>query len=121
MKLTVSRRTAAASLLLALARAHAARRPRYGGVLRIEIRATPANPESLDPNIFLGAVFETLVRLDDHGVPQPWLATSWTHDETRKRWLFTPRANIVMHNGAIWTPAPIQVADDKPIDQILRE
>jgi ABC-type transport system substrate-binding protein len=121
MKLMASRRTAAASLLLALASAHAARRPRYGGDLRIQLRATPANPESLDPNIFLGAVFETLVRLDDRGVPQPWLATSWTHDESRKRWVFTPRANVVMHNGAIWTPAPIQMADDKPIDQILRE
>ena len=121
MKLTAFRRIAAASLLLALTSAHAARRPRYGGDLRIEIRATPANPESLDRNIFLGAVFETLVRLDDRGVPQPWLATSWTHDEARKRWVFTPRANVVTHNGAIWTPTPIQIADDKPIDQILRE
>jgi ABC-type transport system substrate-binding protein len=82
---------AAGNAILALAAAlEAARRPRYGGELRVETRSAIA---SLDPGavsedpVALGAqrqwmplVFETLVRLDDQGRPQPWLATSWTHD-----------------------------------------
>jgi MarR-like DNA-binding transcriptional regulator SgrR of sgrS sRNA len=68
-----------------------------------------------------GAVFETLVRLDDRGDPQPWLATAWTHDPARKRWVFSPRQNVVLHSGAVWAPSPIEVPDDKPIEQILRE
>ncbi len=71
--------------------------------------------------VIAGVVFESLVRFDEHGDPQPWLVTSWTHDAARKRWIFTPRANVIMHNGAQWSPGEIEVPDDKPIDQILRE
>jgi ABC-type transport system substrate-binding protein len=81
-----------------------------------------AAPESAtDLALLSGAVFETLVRLDDRGDPQPWLATAWSHDLARKRWIFTPRLNVTLHNGATWSPAPIEVPDDSPIDQILRE
>lgn len=115
------RRIAAASLLVCVIRTDAARRPRYGGELRIDTRATPQDPESLDPQIFSSAVFETLVKLDDHGDPQPWLAASWTHDKSRKRWVFTPRANVVLQNGSPWSPGPIEFADDRPIGEILRD
>jgi ABC-type transport system substrate-binding protein len=81
MKRIPSRSIAAVSALIALGSAFAARRPRYGGELRVEIRAVS---QTLDP-MFQPAVFETLVRFDDHGEPQPWLATSWTHDTARKR------------------------------------
>lgn len=77
--------TCAIALLSAII-ANAARRPSYGGELRIETRAAinvldpSASPE--DP-VALGAlrqltpfVFETYVRLDERGQPQPWLATS---------------------------------------------
>src|SRR5579863_5776833 len=101
MKRIPSRWIAAASALVALGMLPAARRPRYGGELRIEMRAAL---RSLDPSadsdpLTLGtiaqltpAVFETLVRFDEHGDPQPCLATSWTHDAARKRWVFTARA-----------------------------
>jgi peptide/nickel transport system substrate-binding protein len=121
MKLTHSRRIAAASVLLALAIAHAARRPRYGGELRVDLRAAPQNVESMEPAVFEGAVYETLVRFDEQGVPKPWLATSWKHDELRKRWVFSPRANVTLHNGATWSPGPLEYPDDKPIESLLRE
>jgi peptide/nickel transport system substrate-binding protein len=114
MKPTALRWIAGVSALISLATGEAARRPHYGGELRVEMRADASD-------LIAGAVFETLVRLDDHGDPQPWLATSWTHDAARKRWIFTPRANVTMHNGAIWTPAAIEISDEKPIEQILRE
>ena len=121
MKLTALQRIAAVSVVLALIRADAARRPRYGGELRVETRQVPATPELLDPWIFSGAVFETLTRLDERGDPQPWMAISWTHDETRRRWVFTPRANVVLHNGATWSPGPIEISDERPIEEILRD
>lgn len=127
MKRTRLRSIAAASLLLAFAPAEAERRPRYGGELRIEMRA---DPHSMDPRVtdpgevpaeICAAVFETLVRLDERGDPQPWLALSWTHDPARKSWIFTPRAGVVLHDGSAWPPAPILISDDKPIEHILRE
>ena len=134
MRRTALRWIAAGNAILALAAAlEAARRPRYGGELRVEIRAAIA---SLDPGavsedpVALGAqrqwmplVFETLVQLDDHGRPQPWLATSWTHDTARKTWVFQVRKNVKLHDGSTWSPAggSITIPDDRAIEQILRE
>ena len=36
-------------------------------------------------------LYETLVRLDCAGVPQPALAASWTSGESGRRWTFTLR------------------------------
>jgi peptide/nickel transport system substrate-binding protein len=125
MKRTALRWIAAVSALAVFGTMEAARRPRYGGDLRIEMRAAlrTLDPAEATPEAALltQAVFETLVRLDDHGDPQPWLAASWTHDAVRKCWVFTPRANVTLHTGTVWTPAPIEAPDDKPIEQILRE
>jgi MarR-like DNA-binding transcriptional regulator SgrR of sgrS sRNA len=134
MKRISSRWIAATSALIALASVDAARRPRYGGELRMEMRAALG---TLDPSIktaddplaaaakaqVVPAVFETLVRFDERGEPQPWLATSWTHDVARKRWVFAARPNVVLHNGAPWSPkgGVIEVADDVPLQKILRD
>lgn len=130
------RSIAAASVLLAftaVARIDAARRPRYGGELRVETRAIL---QTLDPadvpedsgalaaqRLWQPAVFETLVKLDEHGDAQPWLATSWTHDQARKAWVFTPRADVKFHDGTPWSPpaGSMSFPDDKPIEQILRD
>ena len=120
MKRTASRSIVAVSVLLAAGTLEAARRPRYGGELRIETRATPRTPDPSEAT-FLSYVFETLVRLDDRGEPEPWLAASWTHEPARKRWIFTARQNVKLHNGAVWAPGVISVADDQPIEKILRD
>ncbi|HWZ30665.1 MAG TPA: ABC transporter substrate-binding protein [Bryobacteraceae bacterium] len=125
MKRTALRWIAAASTLAVLGTIDAARRPRYGGDLRIEMRAAmrTLDPIEAPPEAALltQAVFETLVRLDNRGDPQPSLAISWMHDTARKCWVFTPRANVILHNGIVWTPAPIEAPDDQPIERILRE
>jgi MarR-like DNA-binding transcriptional regulator SgrR of sgrS sRNA len=112
---------------------NAARRPRYGGELRIELRAQlktldpqemPQDPLALAAQRqILPAVFETLVRLDEHGEPQPWLAESWTHDLARKGWIFTARRNVTLQDGTLWSPlaTSLVVPDNRPLDQILRE
>ena len=99
---------AAASALIALGTVDAARRPRYGGELRVEMRAAlrtldPA-VNSTDAALLVPAVFETLVRFDEKGDPQPSLATSWSHDAARKRWVFAARPNVMLHNGTPWSP-----------------
>jgi len=129
------RRTAFISIVpvsLALL-ACAAARPRYGGTLRVETRA---QIRDLDPAIspddsldraaksnLLSQVFETLVRLDEKGRPQPLLADSWSHDEAQRRWVFRVRPRVVFHDGAPWAPpnGVVTVSDDRPIEQILRD
>jgi peptide/nickel transport system substrate-binding protein len=96
--------------------ASADRRPRYGGTLRVEMRAPLESVEALEP----GLVFETLVRFDEKGSIQPVLATAWTHDVEKRRWVFTPRPNVVLHNGAAWQPGLLSAPDDQPIEEILR-
>jgi peptide/nickel transport system substrate-binding protein len=124
---------AAISLLTVANSTQAARRPRYGGTLRVEMRASVRNLDLMDfatdpPELaakekLLAQVFETLVRLDETGTPQPLLATSWTHDVEHKRWVFALRTNVEFHNGAPWLPpgGSIAVPDEKPIEQILRD
>jgi ABC-type transport system substrate-binding protein len=131
MKRIPSRWIAAASALVALGMVYGARRPRYGGELRVEMRAAlrTLDPADSDPSTMgaraqlIPAVFETLVRFDEHGDPQACLATSWSHDAGRKRWVFTARANVLLHNGTPWSPkgGVIELADDRPIAAILRE
>ncbi len=133
MKPTALPWIAAASALFAVVILKAESRPRYGGTLRVEMSAVlnsldpaeiPSDPIALEAKARLvPSVFETLVRLDESGKPQPWLATSWTHDVARKRWVFAPRPHVRLHNGMMWTPAAssLEAPDDRPIEQILRE
>lgn len=126
-----SRFVVASSCLVILVAAQAARRPRYGGTLRLETSAVVTSLEpaaaagdSFDQAVkqrLLSHVFETLVRLDEKGEPQPLLATSWAHDAARKRWVFTTRPNVLLHNGERWeTAGGIAVDDGRPIEEILR-
>src|SRR5437868_11898634 len=100
-------RSVAASLALALA-ATAATRPRYGGLLRIE---TAEAIKSLDPLAVAGRdamasrhvqslLFETLIVLNEHAIPQPNLATSWQHDASFRRWEFRIRPGVRFSDGA---------------------
>jgi peptide/nickel transport system substrate-binding protein len=131
MRRTTSRWIAAVSAILLAGALAAARRPRYGGTLRIETGASvqsldpaeaPADPlESYAKSALAGLVFENLVRFDEHGRVQPALALSWTHDTARRRWIFNPRPNVTLHNGSRWTPDTLSFPDDRPIDAILRD
>jgi len=118
---------------LALLAGTAAARPRYGGTLRVEMRAIVRNLDPADVAIdpleraakgtVLSQVVETLVRFDDKGRPQPMLAESWTHDAERRRWIFRARKHVTFHNGAAWSPADgeLYYSDDRPVEQILVE
>lgn len=128
-----SRLIAALSCCLAATAIEAARRPNYGGSLRVEMRAAPGSLDPADvpadPAEATGKaklttqIFETLVDIDANGEACPRLAVSWTHDPAHKRWVFTIRPGVVLHDGTKWDPPGgiVAVEDKQPIDDILRD
>jgi ABC-type transport system substrate-binding protein len=86
-------------------RGSAATRPRYGGVLRVEMRDRAVSPDT-SPRIS-ALVFDRLVRMDDEGRPQPALALAWQSDADQKRWEFRLRTGVRFHDGYPLTPATV--------------
>jgi peptide/nickel transport system substrate-binding protein len=104
---------AAASLLAAWQTGQIFGRPRYGGVLRIEMHETvrsldpaewPANGMESAKDKLIPLIFERLVRLDENNRPQPALAISWQHDSKNRRWRFHLRTDAKFHDGSFMTP-----------------
>jgi peptide/nickel transport system substrate-binding protein len=90
----------AVSSVLWCCQAGAGPRPHYGGTLRIAMRENPrAQGAAALPANLSSQVFETLVRLDDRGRPQPLLATSWEAEAGNQRWLFVLRNGVSFHDG----------------------
>jgi ABC-type transport system substrate-binding protein len=73
------------------------------------MRAAPAalDPAAADASPLRSLVFETLVRLDAAGAPQPCLALAWQHDAAAKRWQFTLRPEVKLHDGSPLTAAVV--------------
>lgn len=74
--------------------------------------ATSAPPASLDftttdgaaaPQALMGNVYETLVRIDDAGQPQPFLATSWEESDDGKVYTFHLRDGVTFSDGSPFT------------------
>lgn len=111
---------AAVSLLLVVTSAESARRPRFGGALRLEMRAlvrsldpmeTPSDPvEAAASERILSLVFDRLVSLDEYGRLKPSLAASWESDGAKRRWLIRLRPNVKFHNGAPLSPESVASA-----------
>jgi len=95
---------AASSLLWLALLSIAEQRPHYGGSLRIAVRETP---QSIDPATLTASgsanisrlIFETLVRLDDTGRPQPLLASSWQPEPGNQRWRISLRDGVSFSDG----------------------
>jgi hypothetical protein len=117
-----TKRLAAAALLCAIVASvpECAERQRYGGTLRVELRAAAV---SLDPREWkagaldsacdekMGAlVYDRLVGLDNYGRFEPQLATEWSHDAAFKRWQFTLRVNAKYSDGTALNSADVAAA-----------
>src|SRR6267142_476937 len=106
--------------LLWIGPARSSEHPQYGGVLRVELRASAVvmNPQKwkagapdFASNERLAAlVFDRLVALDNYGRFQPQLATEWTHDAAAKRWQFVLRAGVRFSDGTLLTAADVVAA-----------
>lgn len=101
-------------VLFAAAVTFAARRPRYGGTLTIDLQARVS---SLDPaqkqgsvadqiaqDKLLRLVADRLVELDQFGQPKPALAISWRHNDKFTRWEFHLRPNVKFQDATALTP-----------------
>lgn len=111
-------RSTTGSLLFALLfialPASAARRPRYGGTLTIDLqgRVTSLDPAQKQGSIadqiaqerLLGLVADRLVELDQFGQPKPALAISWQRDDKFTRWEFHLRSNVKFQDATPLTP-----------------
>ncbi len=94
--------------------AAASTRPQPGGTLRVQMneRIATIDPRQWPASTAASAaaeridslVFDRLVRLDEHGTPQPALAVSWQHDPQMKRWQFRLRDGVKFSDGAPLTP-----------------
>ena len=111
-------RSTTSSLLFALIfvalATSAARRPRYGGTLNIDLQARVT---SLDPaqkqrsatdqiaqERLLRLIADRLVKLDQFGRPKPALAISWQHNDKFTRWEFRLRPNVKFQDATALTP-----------------
>ncbi len=120
MRLTCFRWIAVAVSCLPVVLAVGLLRPHYGGTLRVE---TSAAMGEMRKTPFAGQIYETLVRSDRRGEIRPWLATTWTHDAAARKWMFTPRKNVVLADGLVWNPGEdiLNAPDTKPREEILAE
>jgi len=123
MKPIASRWLAGISFLALLAAApaplDAARAPRHGGTLRVEMsRSASADPRSWRAGTEEAAagarlaalLFDRLVELDDYGRIQPRLAVAWTHDTAFHLWRFAIRAGIKFSDGTPLTATEAALA-----------
>lgn len=106
----------ASSAVLAVAPGRAATRPRYGGALRVEMRAKvlsldpeekPSIEESDAENRIRDLIYDRLVRLDRNGEAQPAIAVSWEHDSQSVIWRFKLRPGVKWHDGEPLTPEDV--------------
>jgi ABC-type transport system substrate-binding protein len=88
--------------------------PRDGGVLKVGVRNETAgwNPRVAqwagDGSIVGSSVLETLVSIDAHGTPQPWLAESVTPNATNDEWTIRLRPGITFHDGSPFDAAAVK-------------
>lgn len=75
--------------------------PKTGGVARIALDREPLSFDSLieGANGAAAAVYDSLMRLDHNGEPQPYLAESMTTQDGGQTWLLKLRPNVVFHDG----------------------
>ena len=96
--------------------ASAATRPRYGGILRVEMQSAPSTldlPAYSSPADYwdmarvLSLIADNLVRIDAEGRPLPALAVAWQSDSSARHWQFTLQSGVKFHDGTLASPAAI--------------
>ena len=62
-----------------------------------EIR--PLTPQEAGMVSLYNVVYESLVSVDDNGIPQPYLAETWEESNSGETWTFTLRDNLRFSDG----------------------
>lgn len=92
--------------------AEAALGPRYGGDVTVGVpdlpsRREPEVPYGSGPGLYQSLAHETLVDLDDEGLPVPALAEGWSGARDGLSWTFTLRDGALFHDGSRVTSADV--------------
>ena len=80
----------------------AGQNPKYGGTLVIGSPVSPSKLVTWNQRYdgrFMKALFDTLVRIDENGELQPWLATKWDTASDGKSITLTLRDDVMFHDG----------------------
>lgn len=85
----------------------------------LEIR--PFDPQERDILSVYDLVYESLVTIDDSGVPQPYLAESWTVEDNGNTWIFTLRDNLYFSDGSVLTAADVAASGKYILDKANNE
>ncbi|NLO85591.1 MAG: ABC transporter substrate-binding protein [Clostridiales bacterium] len=84
-----------------------------------EIR--PLMPSERDMISLYGMVYESLVVIDDNGIPQPSLAESWSEASSGKTWTFVLRENVVFSDGTPLTAQDVVASCQYILDMAKNE
>ncbi|MFH1879708.1 MAG: ABC transporter substrate-binding protein, partial [Bacillota bacterium] len=85
----------------------------------LEIR--PFDPQERDILSIYSLVYESLVTIDDTGIPQPYLAESWAVGDDGKTWTFTLRENLYFSDGSPLTALDAAASGQYILDMSKRE
>jgi len=85
----------------------------------VEVR--PLVPQERDIMSLYALVYESLVTIDDNGIPQPLLAESWTETGDGKTWTFTLRENITFSDGTPLTAHDVAASGQYILDLAKNE
>ena len=80
------------------------------GMVSLESRTPELRP--LFPNeagimSLYGIIYESVVTIDDNGVPQPYLAETWSQTGSGNTWTFTLRDNLTFSDGTPLTAGDV--------------
>ena len=81
----------------------------------------PLFPQERDIISLYALVYESLVVIDDNGIPQPHLAESWSETGDGKTWIFTLRENITFSDGTPLTAQDVAASGQWILDLAKNE
>lgn len=81
----------------------------------------PLEPQERDIMSLYALMYESLVTVDDNGLPQPLLCESWTETGDGKTWTFTLRENLTFSDGTPLTAQDVAASGQYILDLAKNE
>ncbi|HPF86949.1 MAG TPA: ABC transporter substrate-binding protein [Candidatus Limiplasma sp.] len=85
----------------------------------LEIR--PFDPQERDILSIYDMVYESLITIDDDGLPEPYLAESWEVSDDGRTWTFTLRENLFFSDGSELTASDVAASGQYILDMAANE
>lgn len=85
---------------------------RFDNLGTLDLHVTPLTQAAY----VAGHIFDKLVYLDGEGNLNPWLATSWTANESATEWTLTLREDVIFHDGTPFDADALVFNFDRMVD-----